>query len=132
MIALPPCTSMASLTETQHPDSVSLQIAVAIGYVNFAAVQKDSGDVADAAGTLRKAVAMARALAIKDPNAIDAQTVVASGLFNLAAIPESGVSWNEVVAQYQVMKDRGKLRADMQADFDRAKACAAAPKDCRE
>lgn len=109
----------------QHPESIMLQIGVAIGYVNLGNVQSDMGDTAAALDGLRQGLAIGRALVGKDPNAVDAQSVIAASLQDLANIPGSGVTWTEVVAQYQGMKDRGKLRADMYANFAEAKRRAA-------
>jgi len=109
----------------QHPESTSLQIGVAIGYVNLGNLQSEMGDTAAALESLRQSLAIARGLVGKDPNAIDAQSVVAASLQNLANIPASGVTWAEAVAQYEGMKDRGQLRADMEADFAETKRRAA-------
>jgi tetratricopeptide (TPR) repeat protein len=105
----------------QHPESTSLQIGVAIGYANLGTVQTDVGDKAGAITSLRQALAIGRALVGKDPNAIDAQTVIASTLGNLARMPGSGVTWAEALAQYQAMKARGQLRADMEQYLEEAK-----------
>ena len=109
----------------QHPESTSLQIGVAIGYVNLGEIQSNMGDTAAALVSLRQSLAIARGLVGKDPNAIDARSVVAASLQDLANIPGSGVTWARAVAQYQEMKDRGQLRADMDADFAEAKRRAA-------
>ena len=109
----------------QHPESTSLQIGVAIGYGNLGNVQSDMGDTAAALDSLRQSLATARGLVGKDPNAVDAQSVIGAALQNLANIPGSGVTWAQAVAQYQEMKDRGQLRADMDADLAEAKRRAA-------
>ena len=109
----------------QHPESTSLQIGVAIGYGNLGNVQSDMGDTAAALDSLRQGLAIARGLVGKDPNAVDAQSVIGAALQNLANIPGSGVTWAQAVAQYQGMKDRGQLRADMDADFAETKRRAA-------
>ncbi len=109
----------------QHPESASLQIGVAIGYVNLGNLQSDMGDTAAALESLRQSLDIARGLVGKDPNAIDAQSVVAAALQNLANIAGSGVTWAQAVAQFQVMKDRDQLRPDMEADFAEAKRRAA-------
>ena len=108
----------------QHPDSVSLQIGVAIGYVNFGNLQFDMGDAAAALASLRQGLTTGRALAGKDPNAVDVQSVIAASLQNLARIPGSGVTWAQALAQYQAMKDRGQLRADMENDMAETKRLA--------
>lgn len=108
----------------QHPESTSLQIAVAIGYVNLGNVQSDMHDTAALEG-LRHGLAIGQALVGKDPNAVDVQSVIAAALQNLANIPGSGVTWAEALAQYQGMKDRGQLRADLDADFAETKRRAA-------
>ena len=109
----------------QHPESTSLQIGVAIGYVNLGDTQSEMGDTAAALDSLRQSLAIARGLVGKDPNAIDAQSVIAAALQNLANIPGSGVTWTQALAQYQTMKDRGQLHADMAADFAETKRRAA-------
>jgi tetratricopeptide (TPR) repeat protein len=109
----------------KHPESASLQIGVAIGYVNLGNLQSDMGDTAAALESLRQSLAIARGLLGKDPNAIDAQSVVAASLQNLANIAGSGVTWAQAAAQYQAMKDRDQLPANMEADFAEVKRHAA-------
>ena len=109
----------------QHPESTSLQIEMAIGYVDLGDIQSKMGDTAPALEGLRQGLAIGRALVGKDPNAVDAQGVIASALMSLADIPRSGVTWAQALAQFQGMKDRGQLRADNDADFAEAKRRAA-------
>jgi tetratricopeptide (TPR) repeat protein len=116
----------------QHPDSPELQIAVGIGYVNVGQAEFEQGDKAAALADSRTALDIGRRFVGKDPSAIDAQSLVAASLDNLAQIPGSGVSWAEVVAQFQGMKDRGQLQASLQADFDEAKRHAAEQAKAKE
>jgi tetratricopeptide (TPR) repeat protein len=110
---------------TQHPESATLQIGVAIGYVNLGNVQSDMGDTTAALVSLRQSLAVARGLVDKDPNAIDARSVVAASLEDLANIPGSGVTWAQAVASYQELKARGQLGANLEADFAETKRRAA-------
>jgi tetratricopeptide (TPR) repeat protein len=102
-----------------HPDSSELQLDMAYAYTNFGDTELEQGDKAAALADLRRALDVGRRFAGKDP--IGAENVLADALDNLAQIPGSGVSWAEAVAQYQETKDKGRLRADQQADFDEAK-----------
>ncbi len=85
--------------------------------MNIANVESDPGDYSAALVDLHKALDISRGLVGKDPNAVDAQTVIGGALYDLASIPGSGVSWAEVAAHYQGMKQRGQLRADMNDQF---------------
>ncbi len=102
-----------------HPDDSELQIDMAYAYTNLGDAELEQGDKAAALADLRRALDVGRRFAGKNP--IGADNVVADALDNLAKIPGSGVSWAEAVAQYQEMKDKGRLSADQQADFDEAR-----------
>jgi tetratricopeptide (TPR) repeat protein len=107
----------------QHPDSPELLTMVATEHLNIADTELDQGDKAAASVELRKGLDMGRDLVTKDP--LRAQAVVGEALDGLAQIPGSGVSWAEVVAQYQGMRDRGQLDVAMDGKFDEAKRHAA-------
>ena len=93
--------------------------------MNIGDIELEQGDKAAALADLRGALDIGRRFVGKDPNGVDAQIVVADALDDLAQIPGSGVSWAEVAAQFQAMKDRGQLSAGMQAEFDEVKRHAA-------
>ena len=98
---------------------------MADAYDNVGGTELEQGDKAAALADLRTALDICRKFAGKDPTGVQLQGIVVDVLDTLAKIPDSGVTWTEVVAQFQAIKDRGQLSPSAQPDFDEAKRHAA-------
>jgi hypothetical protein len=83
-------------------------LAVSLNEVGGVLVSQN--DLPGAIKVYRESLEIRRALAMKDPTNADWQYAVGVCLWKLAKIPDSGVTWQQVVDQMELMAARGQLQ----------------------
>ncbi|MFO1145317.1 MAG: hypothetical protein U1E33_01585 [Rhodospirillales bacterium] len=122
--------AIAERLAAQNPGSAEAQRDVWVSTIKLGDVLVKAGDLAGARARFDQRLVIAERLAAQNPGSAEAQRDVWSVLWRLASLPDSRVTWQQVVAKMEAMQAKGTL-APPDVPFlqqARANAAAAAPR----
>jgi tetratricopeptide (TPR) repeat protein len=108
-----------------RPPPKQAEVAIALRTIGDAALR--GGDRPGALASAKESLAIARKLAARGATERNAQHLIADSLVLLARMPESGVTWPDVVAQMESMRARAMLSATDEAALADARAAENMP-----
>lgn len=116
---------LARRLSAANPGSADSLRDLSVSLGMFGHLQIQSEDWAGARQNLEEALQIARHLAAQTPYSASAQRDIAIAMGRLALVPDSPVRWSGVADQWQVVRERGSLRAadaDVVKDVERRAA----------
>jgi tetratricopeptide (TPR) repeat protein len=103
------CLAIRQRLSAANPSSAQLQNAVALDFEDLAQVAYTQGDLGAARTDLTRSLDIRVKLGAADPTNAAVQQLILRAMTRLARIPNGGVAWDQVAAQYRKIKDAGQL-----------------------
>ncbi len=110
----------------QNPGSAEAQRDVSVSLERLGDVLVEAGDLAGARARFEKSLELRERLAAQNPGSAQAQRDVWVSLGKLASLPDSRVTWQQVVAHMEEMQAKGTLAPPDLPLLAQARANAAA------